>query len=119
MAQARSRLARLYASGAPRVEMRARKAEVLAGLAGKMRALEQRRGVTYPLYEDWIAAGLNNARLASVSTYYGCLAGFRRVLAESGNDLARFYAAVRELSRLPRTERHARLCVALDQPAGS
>src|SRR5436189_61697 len=49
MAQARSRLARLYASGAPRVEMRARKAEVLAGLAGKMRALEQRRGVTYPL----------------------------------------------------------------------
>ncbi|TLY68943.1 MAG: PDZ domain-containing protein [Gammaproteobacteria bacterium] len=119
MAQARSRLARLYASGAPRVEMRARKAEVLAGLAGKMRALEQRRGVTYPLYEDWIAAGLNNARLASVSTYYGCLAGFRRVLAESGNDLARFYAAVRELSRLPRTERDARLCVALDQPAGS
>lgn len=119
MAQARSRLARLYASGAPRVEMRARKAEVLAGLAGKMRALEQRRGVTYPLYEDWIAAGLNNARLASVSTYYGCLAGFRRVLAESGNDLARFYAAVRELSRLPRTERHARLCVALDQLAGS
>src|SRR5437868_3811642 len=119
MAQARSRLARLYASGAPRVEMRARKAEVLAGLAGKMRALEQRRGVSYPLYEDWIAAGLNNARLASVSTYYGCLAGFRRVLAESGNDLARFYAAVRELSRLPRTERHARLCVALEQPAGS
>src|SRR5437588_140838 len=42
MAQAHSRLARLYASGAPRVEMRARKAEVLAGLAGKMRALEQR-----------------------------------------------------------------------------
>src|SRR5437660_9583638 len=119
MAQARSPLARLYASAPPRVEMRARKAEVLAGLAGKMRALEQRRGVTYPLYEDWIAAGLNNARLASVSTYYGCLAGFRRVLAESGNDLARFYAAVRELSRLPRTERHARLCVALDQPAGS
>src|SRR5436853_121926 len=119
LAQARSRLARLYASGAPRVEMRARKAEVLAGLAGKMRALEQRRGVTYPLYEDWIAAGLNNARLASVSTYYGCLAGFRRVLSESDNDLARFYAAVRELSRLPRTERHARLCVALEQPAGS
>src|SRR5947208_14517400 len=119
MAQARSRLARLYASGAPRVEMRARKAEVLAGLAGQMRALEQRRGVTYPLYEDWIAAGLNNARLASVSTYYGCLAGFRRVLAESGTALARFYAAVRELSRLPRTERHARLCVALEQPAGS
>src|SRR5437016_2187508 len=42
MAQARSRLARLYASGAPRVEMRARKAEVLAGLAGKMRAPEHR-----------------------------------------------------------------------------
>src|SRR5437763_13564492 len=98
--------------------MRARKAKVLAGLAGKMHALEQQRGVTYPLYEDCIAAGLNNARLASVSTYYGCLAGFRRVLAESGNGLARFYAAVRELSRLPRTERHARPCVVRVHPAG-
>src|SRR5207237_7849186 len=113
MAQARSRLARLYASGAPRVEMRARKAEVLAGLAGKMRALEQRRGVTYPLYEDWIAAGRNNARLASVSTCYGCLAGFRRVLSESENDLERLYDAVGALRRLPRTERHARRCVRL------
>jgi predicted aminopeptidase len=110
MAQARARLARAYAAGAPRDEMRARKAQVLAALAAEMRALEQRQGVTYPLYEEWIAEGLNNARLASVSTYYGCLPGFRRVLADSGSDLARFYAAVSELAHRPRAERHARLC---------
>jgi predicted aminopeptidase len=110
MAQARARLARLYASDAPRDEMRMHKAAAFATLAADMRALEHQQGVSYPLYEEWIAEGLNNARLASVSTYFGCLPGFRRVLAESGNDLTRFYAAVRELARAPRAQRHARLC---------
>src|SRR5437764_9555940 len=68
------------------------------------------RGASYPLYEEWIAAGLNNARLASVSTYFDCLPGFRRLLGESGDDLARFYAAARQLARQPRAVRHARLC---------
>ncbi|TLY96323.1 MAG: hypothetical protein E6K44_01610 [Gammaproteobacteria bacterium] len=58
----------------------------------------------------WIAAGLNNARLASVSTYFDCLPGFTRLLAQAGDDLARFYAAARELTRQPRAVRHARLC---------
>lgn len=111
MAQARERLRRLYASGAGRDETRERKAAALAALAADMRALERRdEGLRYPLYEEWIDEGLNNARLASVSTYLGCLPGFRRVLAEAGDDLPRFYAAVRGLSRLPRAERHLRLC---------
>src|SRR5438045_8840607 len=118
MAQARSRLARLYASGAPRVEMRARKAEVLAGLAGKMRALEQRRGVTYPLYEDWIAAGRNNARVASGSTYYGCLAGLRRAPAAAGDDHARVSPAGRGLAGRARPARSGTLRPACEQPTG-
>ena len=52
----------------------------------------------------------NNARLASLATYYECVPGFRRMLAEQDHDLERFYGAVRALAKLPRGERHARLC---------
>ena len=110
LAQSRSRLALLYASGAGRDEMRAGKAQILGTLAADIRALEQREGASYPLYEEWIAEGLNNARLASVSTYFDCVPGFARLLAQAGDDLARFYAAARELARQPRAQRHARLC---------
>jgi len=36
--------------------------------------------------------------------------GFERLLAENQRDLPRFYAAARELAKLPREERRARLC---------
>jgi predicted aminopeptidase len=110
LAHTRARLATLYASAAPRETMRERKALILHVLAADMRALEVRLGVSYPLYEEWIAEGLNNARLASVSTYYDCVPGFARLLRDSDNELERFYAAARALSREPRAARHQRLC---------
>ena len=119
LAGARARLARLYASGLPREEMRARKAEIFNTLMADIRALEQRAGLGLPLYEEWLAAGLNNARLASIATYYDCVPGFMRVLQAQDNDLPRFYAAVRELGRQPRAERHARLCVRAEASANS
>jgi predicted aminopeptidase len=106
----RTRLVQLYASPLPREEMVVRKAAVFAQLSTDIRALERRQGVTYPLYEEWIAAGLNNARLASVATYFECVPGFTRLLHEQEDDLPRFYAEVRKLAELPRSERHARLC---------
>ena len=112
LARYRTRLATLYASGAPAVLTRAHKAAVFQELAQDIRALERRQGASYPLYETWIAQGLNNARLASVATYFDCMPGFKRLLAESGNDLTRFYAAARELARQPLATRHARLCTA-------
>ena len=107
---ARARLAALYASGDGIDAMRARKRQILAGLAADIRALERREGIHYPVYDEWIAAGLNNAQLAAVATYYDCVPGFKRLLAAQGDDLTRFYAAVRALARQPRRERHATLC---------
>jgi predicted aminopeptidase len=97
-------------------QMRARKAAIFAVLAADMRALEQRDGEHYALFDQWIAAGLNNARLAAVATYYDCVPGFRQLLKEQGGDLPRFYAAVRELAKLPRAARHARLCGTAAEP---
>jgi predicted aminopeptidase len=110
MAGSRVELARLYASGIPREQTRVDKARIFATLAADMRALELHEGVSYPLYEQWIAQGLNNARLAAISTYYDCVPGFRRLLAQADGDLGRFYAAARELAQRPRAQRHERLC---------
>jgi predicted aminopeptidase len=106
----RGQLAQLYASGVPEPQMAIEKASLFTALTGDIHALERRQGATYPLYEEWLAEGMNNARLASVATYYDCVPGFKRLLEEEDNDLPRFYAAVRRLAELPQAERHARLC---------
>jgi predicted aminopeptidase len=116
LGRSRARLAELYARGLPRDEMRSRKAAIFAQLAKDMRALERAAGVTYPLYEEWIAAGLNNARLASVATYFDCVPGFLRLLQHEDNDLPRFYASARALAKLPRAARHAQLCASVAAP---
>jgi predicted aminopeptidase len=36
--------------------------------------------------------------------------GFERLLAEQGGDLERFYAAARQLAKVPRAQRHETLC---------
>jgi len=110
-AHTRAQLAKLYASGEPAERMREKKAQSFAELANEIQALEQRQGLQrQTLYDQWIKEGLNNARLASEANYYDCVPGFERLLVEQGNDLPRFYAAAKELARLPIAERHARLC---------
>jgi predicted aminopeptidase len=89
---------------------------VFDGLAGELRALERLQGANYPLYDEWIAAGLNNADLASVATYYDCVPGFTRLLQQEDNNLERLYAAARALAKLPRAERHERLCTPVKAP---
>jgi predicted aminopeptidase len=107
-ASSRAQLKQLYASGLPQQEMRQKKAEVFAALTEEVRALQRQQDDHY--YDSWLKEGLNNAHLASVATYYQCVPGFERLLAEQGGDLQRFYAAARELSKQPRAIRHARLC---------
>jgi predicted aminopeptidase len=114
-ASARQRLKKLYASGVQVEEMRRQKAAVFAELTEQARALQKQQGHQY--YETWLKEGLNNAHLASVATYYQCVPGFERLLAEQGGDLVQFYAAAREVAKLPRGERHAKLCEASEKSA--
>ena len=112
----RSRLAKLYAQKLPVETMREQKKALFASLDSDLRDLEKRLGVRSG-YRDWAEEGLNNAHLASVATYYDCVPGFERLLNQHGGDLPSFYAAVRELARKPREERHAQLCRTLPPPA--
>jgi predicted aminopeptidase len=108
-ARRRAELAELYDTKLPPAEMRGKKRQILAALADDMRALERVHGGRSP-YVAWLAEGLNNAHLASVATYFECVPGFERLFEASGGNFPAFYGAVRELARLPRAERHARVC---------
>ena len=109
--QARSDLARLYASKMPVAQMRATKQARLAALGDSIRAAEKRLGAPSG-YGAWLAKGFNNAELAAVATYENCAPGFKRLLAQQDGDLERFYAAVRELAKQPKAPRDAQLCKA-------
>jgi predicted aminopeptidase len=111
IARYRAELASLYQTRIAPEAMRARKAEVFARLVDDLKALDARYGVKSGLVAE-LDGKPNNARLASVATYYECVPGFERLLAEGQRDLPRFYAAARELAKLPRDERRARLCQA-------
>ncbi len=107
---ARDRLARVYASATARQEKLRRKRQIFSRLAASIRTLEHRLRIRWPLYDKWIAEGLNNADLVSVGTYYDCVPGFERLLRNEDDDLPRFYAAARRLAHEPKARRDAQLC---------
>ncbi len=93
---AREDLKRLYRTRLAPVAMRARKAQRLARLATDVRALEQRSGLSSG-FGGWIAAGLNNAYLASVATYYDQVPHFTRILQQTcGGYFPCLYVKVRQ-----------------------
>ena len=81
-------------------EMRSRYAQMKAGWEGDNR------------YDRWFAAGLNNARMASVATYHDLVPGFEALLARHQGRMASFYAEVAEWAELPREDRRRRLASA-------
>lgn len=58
-------------------------------------------------YDAWIETDLNNAKLASVSTYHDHLGAFMTILARHDDDLPAFYESVGRLAELPQQERDA------------
>jgi predicted aminopeptidase len=115
IARRRDQLAALYASGVAPAIMRQRKAQIFAALADELEALDARYGFKSRLVAELESSPPNNARLASLGTYYDCVPGFERLLESLQHDLPRFYSAVRDLAKLDRDERRARLC-ASDAP---
>jgi predicted aminopeptidase len=64
----------------------------------------------YAGYDAWFARSLNNAHLASVATYEGCVPGLQRLLRDSGSALPEFYARVEATRGMAVNERRAALC---------
>lgn len=106
--ESREQLRALYASGLEPAVMRQRKAELLAELTGKYRQMQQ-QWPGYRGYEKWFDSGLNNAKLASISTYRAEVPAFQQLLRELNHELPAFYRAVEALGTLPAPQRKARL----------
>jgi predicted aminopeptidase len=70
-------------------------------------------------FDRLLAQGANNAFLASIASYTEFAPAFRALLAQKHGDLAAFYQAVRELAKLEKSERDARLgdLVAAETPS--
>jgi predicted aminopeptidase len=104
----RARLGKLYESPLSDQEKRREKSDTFAAMKAEYRSLRTSWG-GYAGYDRFFAEGLNNAHLVPVATYSELVPGFRRLLAENDGDLRRFYAAVKEIGKLPKGERRTRL----------
>lgn len=92
----RTVLGDIYASGAPDSERRQRRGAAIKAATQEYEGL--RNGWTGPpRFDAWFAPGLNNARLAALSSYEELVPAFRALLARDGGDLTRFYRSVEAL----------------------
>jgi predicted aminopeptidase len=106
LARAGQRLREIYADPVDPAVRRAGKAAVLAAARGCYAA--QRADLGGGRY-DGLMSGLNNAVLASISTYEDLVPAFVRLFESVGGNWPAFHAAVAALARKPAPERRAEL----------
>jgi len=106
----RAELAAFYDRPAEPEEKRAGKRRLSSAMQDEYLALKGSWG-GFTGYDRLLARAANNALLASVASYSELVPAFRALLAQKHGDLPVFYAAVRELAKLDKSERDARLAV--------
>jgi len=114
----RDRLAAFYAQALEAEKKREGKARLLAGMLEDYGRLKAGWG-GFSGFDRIFAQGANNALLASVTAYTERVPALRALLAGKGGDLPAFYAEVRELARLDKPARDARLARLADRGWGS
>jgi predicted aminopeptidase len=106
MTETREHLALVYASKTSEADKRARKAAEFAAMRTEYEKLKTAWGGV-PAYDRWFASGANNAGIAAAGLYNDRVPQFAALLATEHGDLPRFYARVKELAALPKSEREA------------
>jgi predicted aminopeptidase len=104
----RTILQQYYLQDLPPAQKRLGKARRFADMEAEYLQLKASWG-GFGGYDRWFAGRPNNATLASVALYTDLVPAFNALLEREGGDLPRFYAAVKQLARLPKDERDARL----------
>ena len=104
--EVREELQTLYESDQDDATKRTRKQEVMDALSAAAVRLLEESGTGAG---NWLAAPLNNARLASVGLYEGHQDVFRKVLQDCDEQLPCFYTESKKLAELDHDERGQRL----------
>ena len=102
----RAQLDAMYRSDLPDADKRVRKAELYAGMRADYAAMKRDKWNGYNGYDHWFATA-NNAALGAQAAYDDEVGAFERLFAAEGSDFDRFYAEVRRMAALTRTERDA------------
>ena len=105
---ARERLAAVYAGPLDAPRKRAAKQHEFERLRADYAQLSAHWPVGYR-YDRWMAAPLDNARLATVTNYEQWVPALEALLRESNGDLVGFYAAAATIAALAEPQRAARL----------
>ena len=104
--ETKSELQALYASAVDDEQKRSAKQKLLDDLSAAAGRLVADSGAGAV---NWLAAPLNNARLASLGLYEGRQEEFKKLLRDCNDELDCFYAETRKLADLDKDERHRRL----------
>jgi predicted aminopeptidase len=106
--KSRVKLADFYARPITAEEKREGKRRLFAEMNDEYGALKASWG-GFTGFDRLLARGMNNAFLVSIASYSELVPAFRALLAQKQGDLPAFYQAVRDLARLEKAERDARL----------
>jgi predicted aminopeptidase len=104
----RAQLEALYRGPGSETDQRAGKARILADLRAEHARLKAGPWAGEARFDAWMAAA-NNASLGLQAAYNAQVPAFEALFEARGRSFPRFYAEVRRLAALPRTERAAAL----------
>lgn len=105
----RDALGQLYASDLPEADKLQRKQAIIAAMRDEYARIKVNRWNGFAGYDHWFGQDINNAALASVGLYRRWVPAFTALLHQEGDDMPRFFAAVKALAALPEAERERRL----------
>ena len=109
----RKRLQELFASDLGDTEKRLEKARIFDELREEFTQLKVTKS-EFSSYDRWFAQNLNNALLATISTYTQLVPAFQALLAQKNGDMSLYFDAIKELSKLPESERATVLQTAVE-----
>lgn len=104
LAGVRAQLNDVYGSKISNDEKRIKKDAVLLRAYADYERLKKRWN-NFSGYDEWISAGLNNARLSSVGTYFDYVPAFQELLRSVEYDLQEFYTQVKAIADMTEDER--------------
>ncbi len=108
--ETREKLSKVYGDLNLSADMkRERKAAIITEMRSNYQKMKTEQWNGLKAYDEWFAGPLNNAQLNTVSTYYHLVPAFEKLLQQNNGDLPKFYEVVKDLSKLPKAERHERL----------